>query len=264
MLVVVLVRISINTNAFDDHVQTYMKHTVDFLLKNTQISSSICHHLYSNLLIKLDQLRRFVSQQSSLASRSPFLTSIDFHQLHIHDVLQQKDYSMIRLHLLQTLFQFKLILLQSSGLQLDCIHDDRYSLLLLYANLAYATLPNDRPLAETDLTRLNESVDSFLNNVTNSELRQYSQQCDQIYPLNTTVTNIARLQWQYRSNELLASQLKKVTSFLDNLCGKVCWSSCPRTLLNSSILVLHGSATLQRHKSPKVASLSSIVDVCER
>ena len=241
-----------------------MKHTVDFLLKNTQISSSICHHLYSNLLIKLDQLRRFVTQQSPLSSRSPFLTAIDFHQLQIHDVLRQKDYSLIRLHLLQTLFQFKLILLQSSGLQLDCIHDDRYSVLLLYANLVYATLPKDLPLAETDLMRLNESVEYFLNNVIVNELRQHSEQCDQIYPLNTTMTNIAMLQGQYRSNQLLASQLKKVTSLLDNLCGKVCWSSGPRSLLNNSILAVHGFATLRRNKSPKVASLSSIVDVYDQ
>lgn len=261
MLLLVLVKISTNTNAFDDHVQPYMKHTVDFLLKNTQISSSICHHLYSNLLIQLDQLRRFVRQQSSLSSTSPFLTSIDFLQLQIHDVLRQKDYSLIRIHLLQTLFQFKLILSQSSDLELDCIHDDRYSFLLLYANLAYATMPKDHPPAEADLTRLTESVECFLNNVTDSELRQYSERCDQIYPLNTTVTNIAILQSEYQSNELLAIQLKRL---LDSLCGKVRGWSCPRSLLNSSILVIHGSATLQRNEWPKVASLSSTVDVHDR
>ena len=214
MVLLVLVKLSINTNAFDDHLQAYLTQTIDFLLENAQISSTLCDHFYSNLSLKLDQLRR-----SSLSSTDSLQLSIDYYQLQIYDVLREKNYSSARVHLLQILFQFKLILLQSSELQLSCASDDRDSALLVYANLAYTTMPRDHPPSEKDLLRVKESIGYSLND---AGLPLHAGQCDQIYPLNKTLANIVLLQEQCLYNGLFASELKKLARLLNNLCSKVC------------------------------------------
>ena len=205
-----------------DHRLSSLQHLIDFLLEQSSISKDMGDYVYSNLLTKFDHLRAFLIETPALHH---LLTLIDDSRLHIYDVLQEAEYSSIKVDALQLLFQFQVLLSQIEALKSFGLRDDRRNVVLIYANFLHTILEPVIDWTDKDVARLDQSIAFFLQYGDMLQERTHAEQCDRLYSLEQILDHVRAMSVQLQIRHKNPKH-EEIRVRLTDDCSEVCVFAC--------------------------------------
>ena len=201
-----------------DRQLSSLQHLIDFLLDSNSISKDMGNYVYSNLLMKFDHLRAFLIEASP--HHHPLLALIDENRLHIYDALQEGEYSLIKVHALQLLFQFQFLLSRTEALESVGLRDDSRNVVIIYANFVHAILEPVTDWTDQYIARLEQSIVFFLQYCDMLRERRHAEQCDRLYSLQQTLDHVRAMDAQLQMGDMNQKKEELGVRLADD-CSKV-------------------------------------------